>query len=168
MNFDQAFAKIIGYEGGYSNDMRDSGNWTTGRPGHPGELKGTKFGISAAAYPTLDIKNLTLEQAKDIYHADYWLAIRADELPEAIRLDMFDTAVNSGVKQAVKILQIALGVKDDGIIGPITLGSAQHCDANKLDKRVSAARLLYLVSLEKFPLYGRSWVRRVAQNLLDD
>jgi len=36
-----------------------------------GELKGTKYGIAAKSYPHLDIKNLTLDQAKAIYMQDF-------------------------------------------------------------------------------------------------
>jgi len=168
MNFDQAFEKLIGNEGDYSNDMRDPGNWTTGRPGYPGVLKGTKYGISAAAYPDLDIKNLTLEHAKAIYKRDYWDACEMDKLPDAIRFDLFDTAVNAGVKPAQKILQAALSVKTDGVIGTVTLQAAVLADPQCLDKRFNAHRLLYLCNLKTFADFGKGWVRRVANNMLVD
>ena len=66
--FDTAFANVIGLEGGYTDDPRDRGNWTGGTVGQ-GKLRGTKYGISAAAFPTLDIANLTLDAAKAIYRA---------------------------------------------------------------------------------------------------
>ena len=63
MNFDKAFDRLIGHEGGFTNDSRDAGNWTGGKVG-VGKLVGTKFGLSAATYPTLDIKNITIVEAK--------------------------------------------------------------------------------------------------------
>jgi len=56
--FDQAFALVVGIEGGFSTDQNDPGNWTSGKV-CIGEFKGTKYGISAASYPHLDIPNLT-------------------------------------------------------------------------------------------------------------
>ena len=64
-NFDRAFRFLIGEEGGYSADPHDPG----------GE---TKFGISKRAYPQLDIKSLTLDQAKAIYRRDYWDRLQLD------------------------------------------------------------------------------------------
>lgn len=83
MNFDDAFLIVIGEEGGYSNDPTDPG----------GE---TKYGISHRAYPSIDIKNLTLDQAKAIYHSDYWSPLGLDAKPWAVALLLFDTSVNQG------------------------------------------------------------------------
>ena len=54
------------------------------------------------AYPDLDIKNLTLEDAKAIYKRDYWDRMQADELPSGLDLVVFDTAINSGRVKAMK------------------------------------------------------------------
>ena len=69
MTFDLAFTRLIGNEGVLSMDPKDSGNWTGGKIGL-GKLKGSKYGISAASYPMVDIANLTLEGAKAIYLRD--------------------------------------------------------------------------------------------------
>ena len=103
MNFDVAFEKLIGHEGGYVNDARDPG----------GE---TKYGISKRAYPDEDIAGITLEYAKQIYRRDYWDAVQAEYLPDAVRFDLFDAAVNSGVRQAVKWLQLAAKAEPDWLI----------------------------------------------------
>lgn len=89
-NFDRAFLLVIGAEGVYSNDPDDKG----------GE---TKFGITKRSYPKLDIKNLTIEQAKSIYKSDYWDKIKADALPDKLDIVMFDCAVNQGVSTAIKL-----------------------------------------------------------------
>ena len=69
--FEQALAVVLGHEGGFCAERSDPGNWTGGAVGC-GELRGTKFGISAAAYPAEDIANLTPEAAAAIYRRDYW------------------------------------------------------------------------------------------------
>jgi len=79
---DQAFAIVVGHEGSFDRTSADPGNWTAGRVGS-GELRGTKYGISAAAYPSLDIEDLTLADAKAIYQRDYWSQINADRMPPA-------------------------------------------------------------------------------------
>lgn len=167
MIFSEAFDVLINHEGGFQRDPKDRGNWTTGRIGQ-GELKGTKFGIAAHAYPHLDIKNLTIEHAKRIYQADYWAVLKLDRLPASIRFDLFDMAVNSGVRASARVLQKAVGEIPDGIIGPKTVASCALLDPQLLDKRFNAERLLFLVDLNPWPTYGRGWVRRVAHNLLRD
>lgn len=167
MNFDQAFAKVIGHEGGFTNDSRDRGNWTTGVIGK-GELKGTKYGISAMAYPDLDIRNLTTDQAKDIYHNDYWNKLQLDQLPDAVRFDLFDAAINSGIGNAAKFLQRAAGVTADGVIGAKTIAAANALPPHTLDKRLNGYRLMFLTDIATFNTYGKGWVRRVATNLIED
>ena len=88
MDFDTAFNRLLGFEGGYSNDAADPGGKT-------------RFGITEAearrhGYEG-DMKSLPLETAKAIYRPSYWDACKCDELPEAIRYAVFDAAVNSGV-----------------------------------------------------------------------
>lgn len=155
MNFDQAFERVIGHEGGYVNDQRDPG----------GE---TKYGISKRSYPNVDIKNLMLDQAKAIYRRYYWDRLHMDELPPAIRFDLFDAAVNSGVGTAAKFLQRAAGTAPDGVIGKLTIAAANDIDPQLLDKRMAGHRLRYLCDLNTFPTFGKGWVRRVASNLIED
>jgi Putative secretion activating protein len=171
MNFDDSFKLLIDVEKGFSLNRNDEGNWTGGEVGE-GELKGTKYGISAAAYPELDIKNLTVKQAKDIYHRDYWDKLKLEGIPEIIRFDLFDTAVNSGVSTAAKLLQRTVKVKEDGVIGLITLTAVakEGFVPERLDKRFNAVRLLYIASLSErnWDNFGKGWVRRIANNMLND
>lgn len=119
MTFEEAIEHVLSSEGGFTIDPDDTGNWTGGARNR-GFLKGTKYGISAASYPTLDIKNLTREGAVVIYKREYWQKYRIDELPDRIRLHFFDVCVNSGYSRAVKILQRALGLTADGVFGSAT------------------------------------------------
>lgn len=167
MKFDKAFEALIGNEGGFTRDPKDRGNWTSGKVG-TGELKGTNFGISAMTYPLVDIKGLTLDKAKLIYKRDFWDNMNADRLPEAIRFDLFDMAVNSGVGTACRALQRAVDTTPDGVIGSRTIASIALMDPQLVDKRFAAQRLLFLCDIETWPSYSKGWVRRVANNLMKD
>ena len=153
MNFDIAFDRLIGHEGGYVNDSRDPG----------GE---TKYGISKRAYPDVDIKALTLEQARTIYRRDWWDRLQIDSLPEAIRFPMFDAAVNSGPGNAARWLQRAAGVADDGRIGPVTIAAVKAANPEALAARMHGHRLRFMTQLTTWPTFGRGWAVRVAENLI--
>jgi hypothetical protein len=88
-----------GWEGGFQNLSWDPGNWTGCDVGK-GDLIGTNFGVSACSYPKLDIKNLTREQADEIFYRNYWLKTGCDKLPFPMNLIVYDTAVNFGATTA--------------------------------------------------------------------
>lgn len=154
MIFDAAFDKLIGHEGGYVNDPKDPG----------GE---TKFGISKRAYPDLDIANLTMDDAKRIYLRDYWQRARCDELPPAVAFQVFDTAVNSGIGQSIRFLQRAVGVADDGQVGPFTLNAVRRLDPEVVVARFNGQRLDFMTKLSTWDVFGKGWARRVAKNLME-
>jgi len=161
--FDQCFAIVVGIEGGLSLDPSDPGNYTGGHVGL-GVLKGTKFGISAASYPDLDIANLTLDQAKAIYQSDYWIEVSADLMPPPLALLVFDAAVNNGVCQAKHLLQQALGVTVDGVIGPQTeaaLSAAMKSDVSALCAEFQARRVVFMSGLTLWYRDGLGWARRL-------
>lgn len=151
MNFDQAFDRLIDHEGGYVNDPADPG----------GE---TKFGISKRQYPHLDIKNLTREQAKDIYLQDFWNPL-GDAHP-AIKFQLFDFAVNSGIQTALRKLQTAVNVADDGHWGPRSAEALAAMDVNDVLMRLNGYRLRFMTKLKNWPNHGGGWANRVADNLL--
>lgn len=84
----------------------------------------TKFGISARAFPGVDVAQLTREAAVGLYHVSYWLPLRCDALPAGLDLLVFDCGVNQGVAQAARLLQRVLRIPEDGLIGPHTIGAA--------------------------------------------
>ena len=152
MNFDTAFERLIGHEGGYVNNPADPG----------GE---TKYGISKRAYPDVDIAALTVEQAKAIYLRDYWGRAQCDTLPPAVAFQVFDTAVNSGIGQAIRFLQRAVGVADDGVMGALTMNAVRTVDAESLVARFNGQRLDFMTKLSTWDTFGRGWARRIAKNL---
>lgn len=147
--FEEAFRLVIGHEGGYSNDPKDPG----------GE---TKYGISKRSYPRVEIGALTLEGAHRIYRADYWDKIHGDDLDPGLALVAFDAAVNNGVGQAVRWLQGALGVKQDGVIGPVTLSALTKADPQKVLVELHAQRIYMMAGLSTWKHFGRGWSRRLA------
>ena len=159
MNFDQAFLITVGHEGGYTANPNDRGNYTP-----KGVLKGTKYGISALAYPNEDIKNLTVERAKQIYKRDYWDKAKCNSLPNGLRFHVFDVAVNSGVSRAIKTLQQALGVKADGIIGTQTINASLQQNQADVLKKFYDIRVAFYKSLTDFKIFGKGWLNRVEAN----
>jgi lysozyme family protein len=123
--FLKAFEYLLKHEGGYVNDKADPG----------GE---TNFGISKRSYPNLDIKNLTLDKAKEIYYRDFWLKGKYEQIEdENIAIKLFDLSVNMGINQANKLIQRALratgvSVFEDGIIGSVTLKAINKTDQTDL------------------------------------
>jgi lysozyme family protein len=157
--FDRAFAETIGHEGGFQDSPLDRGNWTGGRRGE-GDLRGTKYGISAMSYPDLDIAGLTLADAKAIYQRDYWDRVSGDDLPDGVALFVFDYAVNSGVARAAMALQRIVGVADDGVIGPITLAAVNRWPARNLIGALYSERGRFYRDLSTFPVFGKGWTKR--------
>jgi lysozyme family protein len=160
--FDQAFAVVVGAEGGYTATPADPGNWTGGRCG-VGECRGTNWGISAASYPQLDIATLTQAQAKDIYKRDFWDRAQCGSLPPSLALLVFDAAVNNGLGRAVGWLQAALGVAQDGVTGPATLAAvAAHAGRGAdLCIEFQATRLSFMAALPTWKTFGKGWARRL-------
>lgn len=152
MTFDVAFDRLIGVEGGYTDGAGDPG----------GE---THWGISKRAYPYLDIRVLTREGAKAIYRRDFWARLEADHLPDAVAFQLFDFAVNSGIETAVRYLQRAIGVADDGHWGPVSAAAAAAMSETDQILRLNGERLDYLTRLRNWPVAGKGWARRIAANL---
>jgi lysozyme family protein len=158
LHFDRAFALVVNVEAGLSTDPNDPGNYTGGHVG-VGELKGTKYGISAASYPNVDIANLTEDGAKAIYLSDFWNAVQGDGLPWPLALLVFDSAVNQGVGTAKVMLQQALGVAADGVIGEATLTAAAHSTIEHAARFMRGRVRRYLASANA-QLYGDGWIDR--------
>jgi lysozyme family protein len=133
-------------EGGYVNNPKDPG----------GE---TRWGISKRAYPSVDIRALTRDDAIAIYYRDYWLPIQCDALPFAVAVVLFDIHVNGG--HPVKWLQQALGITADEILGPATIAAAnKFYDPGLLAARILRRRVLYYTTLGTFSTFGSDWVQR--------
>jgi lysozyme family protein len=163
--FDECFEIVLGAEGHFTKDPADPGNWTGGSRGY-GACNGTKFGISAAAFPELDIFSLTVDEAKALYRQDYWAKISGELLPPQLALVVFDAAVNNGVRRACIWLQQAVGVVADGIVGGITLDAVMGAAARPegttaVCVEFLARRLVFMAGLSTWPRFGYGWARRL-------
>lgn len=150
-DWEQAIKFVLDREGGYTLDPNDLG----------GE---TNFGISKRAYPNLDIKNLTIDQAKEIYKRDYWQACKCDELPSHLSIAVFDAAVNQGVGTSIRMLQSALDVVADGIIGDQTISAAFKSSLSTSRKFLAIRMSRYISIIVKNPtqqVFSVNWNYRV-------
>jgi lysozyme family protein len=152
MNFDQAFDRLMGHEGGYVNNPADPG----------GE---TNWGICKRSYPTVDIRHLSREGAKAIYLRDFWQRGGMDKFDGALAFQVFDFAVNSGIETAIRKLQVAAGVADDGHVGPVTLAAINSKPPASMVMAFVAERLDFWRKLRTWPTFGSGWVGRAAQDL---
>lgn len=152
MDFDTAFDRLMGHEGGYVDNPADPG----------GE---TNWGISKRQYPDVDIKNLSRDQAKEIYRRDFWDRGQMGELNPAVAFQVFDFAVNSGIETAIRKLQAAAGVADDGHIGPVTVAAIKNRGVNDMIMLLTAERIEYQAKLKNGDTFWRGWMRRNAGNL---
>jgi len=162
-NLSVAVELILTHEGGYVNHPRDPGGCTN-------------YGITLGTYRSLidpngtcaDLRRMGKAIARGIYQRTYWSAVKADSLPPGVDAVIFDHGVNAGPRRAVRLLQAALGVSQDGSIGPLTLaadwqqaGSAH--EANALVRELTERRLDYYRSLRGWRDFGRGWARRVRE-----
>jgi lysozyme family protein len=152
MTFDIAINRVLGNEGGYVNNPADPG----------GE---TNWGISKRAYPNVDIANLTRDGAVAIYRSDFWDTVHADQMPAALQFQALDFAVNSGVQTAIRKLQAAAGVADDGYWGPVTQTAIAAMNPIALTVRFLAERLDYMRRLSTWGTFGSGWAGRIVADL---
>lgn len=164
-----AIKKVLEHEGGFGADPRDPGNWTGGKEG-AGELKGTKYGISAAQYPGTDIANLTEQTAFLIYLNDYWTVCKCNDLPPALAVMVFDAAVQhgAGVNQddAPAMLQRAIGSIPDGKIGPKTIEAAQKIDTAKALRNLFTERAIHYSNNRNWTVYKQGWMKRLGDQMI--
>src|SRR5690606_2865251 len=111
--------------------------------------------------PKSAVKQLTRDEAADIYRALYWNAVRGDELPAGLDLALFDYAVNSGPARAIKAVQTIVGTKVDGVLGPLTLRAIEQCAVPGLVAELCDGRLTFLQRLATFAVFGKGWTGRV-------
>ena len=135
-----------------------------------GELRGTKYGISAAQYPDLDIEHLVESQAIEIYRKDYWDACKCDELPPALAVMVFDAAVQHGAgarqDDAPAMLQRAIGSVPDGKIGPKTIEAAQKMDTAKALRNLFVERVIHYSNNRNWTVYKQGWMKRLGDVMI--
>lgn len=156
MIFDAAFALLLGHEGAYSFHPDDPGGET---------MWGVTLAVARTAGYTGPMRELPVATAQEIYKKNYWDAVRADDLPPALRYHVFDAVVNSGAVQATKWLQRAVGVPDDGRMGPATLYAVRAALPDAVIRRMNGQRLRFMADLKNWPSFSRGWAKRMADLL---
>lgn len=124
----------------------------------------TKYGIDAKSHPNVDIPNLSLDEAKQMYYTEYWKPF--EQLPPLAAMLAFDAAVNCGVEHAILWLQDSVGVEPDGIIGPVTIQAVEEAvkdDPRRFVHNFQAWRTKYYNDLDntRYNKYKYGWFRRV-------
>ncbi|WP_151749401.1 glycoside hydrolase family 108 protein [Acinetobacter seifertii] len=156
ITFDEVFERTIGHEGGYVNNPKDPG----------GE---TNWGITIKTARengyTGSMKSMSRLQAKEIYRVAFWNRTKCDQYTGAISYQIFDAAVNHGIGNAIRMLQRAVGVLDDGAVGNETLGAIKKMTLDDVLILFIAERLEFYTKLSTFNSFGRGWARRVVGNL---
>lgn len=159
MSFDSSLSFVLGFEGGYSNDPRDHGGATN--------LGITQRTLDAArvAHPgwalPADVRGLKHADAARIYRADYWDAIRGDDLSAGVALLAFDCAVNQGPARARKWLQEAAGATPDGDMGPKTMEALREASDCTLIREFALLRAFGYATTGQMLTYGKGWFRRL-------
>lgn len=155
MGFAEAFAALIGNEGGYVNNPKDPGGET---------MWGITARVARAHGYTGEMLDLPLETAQEIARVTYWDPYHCDEFDPRIAFELLDTAYNGGYP--IKWLQLAAGTAPDGRLTPASIAAINAADPLRLLARFNAYRLSYYTSLKTWPSFGRGWANRIAHNLL--
>lgn len=159
-NFQACLAIILASEGGFSDDARDPGG-ATNRGVTLAELSAWRGHVCTIA----DVEALTVADVTPIYQSDYWGVTHCNSWPAGVDLCVFDCATNEGPGQAVRTLQRAVGVADDGEVGPVTLAAVAAADAAALCRSIEGLRDTFYEGLKAFPVFGRGWLKRDGRTL---
>ncbi|ESY70094.1 glycoside hydrolase family 108 protein [Mesorhizobium sp. M0051] len=155
-NFARALALVLKSEGLWSDNPADPGGAT---------MKGVTLAnfrryVKADATKA-DLRSIGDAQVATIYRRFYWDAVLGSELPDGVDFAVLDFAVNSGPGRAAKYLQAAVGVAQDGRIGPVTLAAVKAKPAGVIIDALCDARLAFLKRLPIWATFGRGWSDRV-------
>ena len=162
-NFPACFKQVEKWEGWrkFTNDPHDPGG-------------STYSGVTQSAYnawrdlknlPRMGVQHATDEEITDLYRAQYWDAVKGDDLPVGLDCIMFSTAVNMGPHTAIKFMQSAVGMKADGWIGLETLGAVKRIPVKPIIRSIAQKRLSYWQRLKTWVYYGKGWSNRGADDL---
>jgi len=153
---------VLKHEGGFVNHPKD-----------PGGI--TNLGVTKAVWEEWvghpvtekDMRELTPEKVAPMYEMRYWRTSYCEKLPAGLNLLVFSMAVNAGAGRSVKLLQDAIGVLPDGVIGPRTMAKINEANVETLIDKFSEARTAYYKGLELFPVFGRGWLGRTDKERLE-
>ena len=161
-NWIPSFNTVMASESGFQNDPRDPGNaLPDGRQGC------TMLGVTQKNWEHYvgrkvtqdDMRALTKDMVRPFYKINYWNAVHGDSLPTGVDYLCFDIAVNAGPVRAAKLLQTALGIEADGIIGQQTMNNVALADKGALIDKFTAVKTDWYRSLNN-PTFEKGWLAR--------
>ncbi|MDR2009972.1 MAG: peptidoglycan domain protein [Bacteroidales bacterium] len=132
---------ILRWEGGYVNDPVDRGG-------------ATNMGVTIATWRSvgydkdgdgdIDVDDLKLLTKEDVVNRvlkpHYWDRWKADQIKsQSVANILVDWVWGSGV-HGIKIPQRVLGVKEDGVVGPITLAALNSQDPRAFFDKIKVER----------------------------
>ena len=155
-NFQRSLSLVLKWEGGFVNHPKDPGG-------------ATNKGITLATFRRYvkrngtvdDLKRITDAQVSTVYRKQYWDAVKGDDLPSGVDYAVFDFAVHSGPARAAKYLQMVVGAKVDGKIGPATLAAVRKTMRATVINDLCDRRMAFLKSLKTWKTFGKGWTNRV-------
>lgn len=158
-NYAKILDEIFKHEGGYVDHPKDPGGATNMGITHK-TLARWRNVSPWYNLPKSEVKNLTKAEAAKIYEANYWKAVRGDDLPSGVDCYTMDFGVNSGPNRAIRELQAVLKVTVDGVIGPNTLKALKEADPFEVVAGLHSRRMAFLRGLKTWGTFGKGWSRR--------
>jgi lysozyme family protein len=161
-NFRDCLELVLKHEGGYVNHPSDPGGMT-----NLGVTK--KVWEDWVGHPVTekDMRELTPALVGPMYEMKYWRTSYCEKLPRGLDLLVFSMAVNAGSGRSVKLLQDAIGVVADGVIGPKTMAKINEANVESLIDKFSEARTAFYKGLKTFPVFGKGWLNRTNTERLE-
>ena len=158
-NYQSALNHVLQSEGLWSDNPADPGGAT---------MKGVTLSVYQAwkGNPHIskeDLRNISDQEVADIYKQNYWDKVKGDDLPSGVDYAVFDASVNMGVGRASKLIQTAVGVPADGVIGNQTVQAIKNANPIELINKFSAEKDAFYKSLPTFGTFGKGWLNRVAK-----
>lgn len=160
-NFSYCLTWVLKHEGGFVNHPADPGGMTN--LGITAQTYAEYTGRRLSTITEKEMRSLTPELVAPIYKRKYWDKCKCDQLPSGIDYAVFDYAVNSGPARAIKHLQQCLAVKDDGLLGPITMKCVLEAVPEELLREYMQRREDFLRGLKTFKTFGKGWTSRVTE-----
>jgi lysozyme family protein len=154
--FDRCLAEVLRFEGGYSDNPLDAGG-----PTNLGVTLALLSQVLGRPADRAEVKALTPQSVAPIYRQHFWRAAGCDALGPGLDLLLFDSAVNMGPRTAVRLLQAALGLRENGELEAGTLAAAAGAARHALIVRLAELRGRRYRGLAGFPTFGDGWLARL-------
>jgi lysozyme family protein len=161
-NFRDCLELVLKHEGGFVNHPKDPGGMT-----NLGVTKKVWEDWIGHEVDEKAMRELTPAIVAPMYEMKYWRTSYCEKLPRGLDLLVFSMAVNAGSGRSVKLLQDAIGVVADGVIGPKTMAKINEANVEVLIDKFSEARTAFYKGLKTFPVFGKGWLNRTNTERLE-